>query len=74
MNRESLEKKRRIKNIKSAKEYKQYRDSLNLTDEQKILFDSVFLHGYDYSYIADNILYCFISSVKSKMKKLLNKI
>ena len=57
MNRESLEKKRRIKNIKSAKEYKQYRDSLNLTDEQKILFDSVFLHGYDYSYIADNILY-----------------
>ena len=74
MNRESLEKKRRIKNIKSAKEYKQYRDSLNLTDEQRILFDSVFLHGYDYSYIADNILYCSISSVKSKMRKLLNKI
>lgn len=74
MNKRALEKKRRIKNIRSAKEYNQYKDSLNLTDEQKILFDSVFVHGYDYSYIADNILFCSISSVKNKMKKLLYKL
>lgn len=74
MDKYALEKKRRIKNIKSTKEYIEYRDSLNLTDEQKTLFDSVFVHGHDYSYIADNILYCSISSVKNKMKKLLNKL
>ena len=74
MNKQALEKKRKIKSIKSAKQYNEYRDSLNLTDEQILLFDSVFLHGHDYSYIADNILFCSISSVKSKMKKLLNKL
>lgn len=74
MNKKALEKKRRIKNINSAKEYIQYRDSLNLTDEQVLLFDSVFLHGYDYSYIADCVLDCSISVVKYKMKKLLNKL
>ena len=74
MNKQALEKKRKIKNIRSAKEYIQYIDSLNLTEEQKVLFDSVFLNGYDYSYIADNVLFCSISSVKHKMKKLLNKL
>ena len=74
MNKKALEKKRIIKNIKSAAEYTQYRDSLNLTDEQKILFDSVFLHGYDYSYIADCVLGCSVNAIKYKMKKLLNKL
>ena len=74
MNKQSLEKKRRIKNIRSAKEYIQYRDSLNLTDEQIILFDSVFLHGYDYSYIADCVLKCSVNAIKYKMKKLLDKL
>ena len=74
MNKQALEKKHKIKNIKSSKEYNQYKDSLNLTDEQKILFDSVFLHGYDYSYIADCILGCSVNAIKYKMKKLLDKL
>lgn len=74
MNKILLEKKRKIKNIKSGNEYKQYRDSRNLTDEQKLLLDSVFLKKYDYSYIADCILFCSISAVKKKMKKLLDAL
>lgn len=74
MKKDALEKKRKIKNIKSAKEYREYRDSLNLTDEQVVLFDSVFLHGYDYSYIADCVLDCSVNAIKYKMKKLLDKL
>lgn len=63
-----------IKNIKNSNEYKQYRDFRNLTDEQKLLLDSVFLKRYDYSYIADCILYCSISAVKKKMRELYIKL
>lgn len=74
MNKDSLYKKRRIKSIKTKEEYNRYKDSLNLTEEQKLLFDAVFMHGYDYSYIADNILNCSERTIKSKMKKLLSKL
>lgn len=74
MNKDSLYKKRRIKSIKTKEEYNRYKDSLNLTEEQKLLFDAVFMHGYDYNYIADNILNCSERTIKSKMKKLLSKL
>ena len=44
MNKDSLYKKRRIKSIKTKEEYNRYKDSLNLTEEQKLLFDLVFIH------------------------------
>lgn len=74
MNKDSLYKKRRIKSIKTKEEYNRYKDSLNLTEEQNKLFDAVFMHGYDYNYIADNILNCSERTIKSKMKKLLSKL
>lgn len=74
MNKDYLYKKRRIKSIKTKEEYNRYKDSLNLTEEQKLLFDAVFMHGYDYNYIADNILNCSERTIKSKMKKLLSKL
>lgn len=74
MNKDFLYKKRRIKSIKTKEEYNRYKDSLNLTEEQKLLFDAVFMHGYDYNYIADNILNCSERTIKSKMKKLLSKL
>ena len=74
MNKESLEKRRRIKSIKTKQEYDDFKRSINLTYEQDLLFDAVFMYGYDYRYIADNVLYCTERTVKSKMKKLLEKL
>ena len=74
MNKESLEKRRRIKSIKTKQEYDDFKRSINLTYEQDLLFDAVFMYGYDYRYIADNVLYCTERTVKSKMKKLLDKL
>ena len=74
MNKESLEKRRRIKSIKTKQEYDDFKKSINLTYEQDLLFDAVFMYGYDYRYIADNVLYCTERTVKSKMKKLLEKL
>jgi hypothetical protein len=74
MNKEALEKRRRIKSIRTKKEYDDFKRSINLTYEQDILFDAVFMYGYDYRYIADNILYCTERTIKSKMKKLLEKL
>ena len=51
-----------------------FKRSINLTYEQDLLFDAVFMYGYDYRYIADNILYCTERTIKSKMKKLLEKL
>lgn len=74
MNKESLEKRKRIKSIKTKQEYDDFKKSINLTYEQDLLFDAAFMYGYDYRYIADNILYCTERTVKSKMKKLLEKL
>lgn len=74
MNKQSLEKKRKIKSIKTKQEYEDFKNSINLTCEQNLLFDAVFMYGYDYRYIADNILNCTERTVKSKMKKLLEKL
>lgn len=74
MNKEALEKRRRIKSIKTKQEYEDFKNSINLTYEQNLLFDAVFMHGYDYRYIADNILNCTERTVKSKMKRLLEKL
>lgn len=74
MNKQSLEKKRKIKSIKTKKEYDDFKKLINLTYEQDILFDAVFMYGYDYRYIADTILHCTERTVKSKMKKLLEKL
>ena len=54
--------------------YEDFKNSINLTYEQNLLFDAVFMYGYDYRYIADNILNCTERTVKSKMKKLLEKL
>jgi hypothetical protein len=74
MNKESLEKRKRIKSIKTKQEYDNFKRSINLTYDQDLLFDAVFMYGYDYRYIADNVLYCTERTVKSKMKKLLDKL
>lgn len=74
MNKEALEKRRRIKSIKTKQEYEDFKNSINLTYEQNLLFDAVFMYGYDYRYIADNILNCTERTVKSKMKRLLEKL
>lgn len=74
MNKESLEKRRKIKSIKTRKEYDDFKKSINLTYEQDLLFDAVFMYGYDYRYIADCVLHCTERTVKSKMKKLLEKL
>jgi DNA-directed RNA polymerase specialized sigma24 family protein len=74
MNKDALEKRRRIKSIKTKQEYEDFKNSINLTYEQNLLFDAVFMYGYDYRYIADNILNCTERTVKSKMKRLLEKL
>lgn len=74
MNIEKLKKKQYVKNIKTLEQYITYRDSIHLTDEQKLLFDCVFLNGYDYSFIADTVLFCSVSTVKRKINKILQKL
>ncbi|MES1921701.1 hypothetical protein MHBO_003230 [Bonamia ostreae] len=71
MNAKNKTKRQDVKNIQTLSEYKQYRDSLKLTDEQKELMDMVFVRGWSYNMIADTIG-CAECTVKRKMRKILD--
>lgn len=66
-------KKKYLKSIRTISEYNSYLEDIKITSEERKIIDMVFLNGYSYLQIGDELGYSE-STIKHKMRKILNII
>lgn len=59
----------RLKAIKTVSEYRKVTADLKLTETEREIMDMIYLHGYDYGYIADTLgfSYSHVSKIASRI-------